>query len=709
MSKESANKVIGTAVKRKDGVAKVTGKAAYTGEQQISGLVYGYLVTATIAKGRIRRMSTEAAEKAPGVVAVITHKNAPRVFRPTNDFMTSKVYESRPPLSDDQIHYAGQIVGLVVADTLERARDAAHLVQVEYDIQTPLVDPTKATYRTALSLSGEELAFRKGEPSGKTEKNILLEATYTTSTELYAMMEPHAIIAQWQGTDALTIYEGSQWVAATQRTYAELFGIPSERVRLITPFIGGGFGSKAFPWSHSVLCAAVARQIQRPLKIVVSRRQMTTNTGHRSETEQTLRLAAKADGRLETLIHTAKSATSPVENFAEPCTNITPSMYDAPNVQTSQTVASLNIATPTWMRAPGEAPGMWALESAIDELAWKLNLDPIELRLKNETTTDPRSNLPFASKHFADCLKEGARRFGWQNRSNRPRTLTRDGQRIGWGMAAAAFPGYRGNSSVKVRLLPSNRVQVLTAANDMGTGAYTMIAIVAAETLGVSVEQVTVEMGDSLLPDGGLAGGSQMTASLAPAVQQACQTLLKSGNFATVTEAVRELQRSGRAALEATGSTAPGEEGKQWAFQSWGAHFCEVAVDGELGRLRVTRWVSVMDVGRVMNAKAAASQIRGGVIMGIGSALMEECYFDPNTGYPIVYDLATYHYPSHADIPRIDVTFVGKPDLAFNPLGARGVGEIGITGVAAAIANAIYHATGKRFRNLPITPDQLMV
>lgn len=704
------NQVIGTAVKRKDGLAKVTGQATYAAEHALPGLVHGYLVTAAIAHGRIRSIATEAAAQAPGVIAVITHQNMPRVFKPTNNFITSKIYEARLPLSDDRIHYGGQIIGLVVADTWERAREAAQLVQVEYDRQRPLVEASQATYRPAMGMFGEDMVFRKGEFATGTAApatGTTLEATYHTATELHAMMEPHAIIAQWQG-DALTVYEGSQWVIGMQRTYGELFGIPAEKVRIISPYIGGGFGAKAVPWPHSILCAAAARQIQRPLKLVVSRRQMTANTGHRSQTEQTLRLTAKPDGELVAIVHTAKSATSPVEDFPEPCTSMTPAMYAAPSLQTSQTLATLNVGTPTWMRAPGETPGMWALESAMDELAWKLNLDPVALRLKNETQTHLRSGLPFSSKHFAECLQVGAETFGWADRSRQPRSRTRNGELIGWGMAAATFPAMRGNTSVKVRLLPNGQVQVLTSANDMGTGAYTMIAIVAAETLGIPVERVTVEIGDSLFPNGGLAGGSQMTASLAPAVQNACQTLLQSGNFASVAEAVRSLQRSGRAALEATGSAAPGEANREWAFQSWGAHFCEVAIDEDLGRLRVTRWVSVMDIGQVINAKAAASQVRGGVIMGLGSALMEECHFDPQTGHPVVYDLATYHYPSHADIPRIEVTFVGKPDRAFNPLGGRGVGEIGITGVAAAVANAVYHATGRRLRSLPLTPDKLM-
>jgi xanthine dehydrogenase YagR molybdenum-binding subunit len=697
------NRVIGTSVNRKDGFAKVTGQATYTAEHQLPGLVHGYLVTSAIAKGRIRSISTQAAERSLGVLAVVTHPNMPKVFTPANDFRNSKLNEARLPLSDDQIHYGGQVIALVVADTLERARDAAHLITVEYDTQPPVLDAEQATYEAL-----PRVAFSTGDvAAGMATATVTVEATYTASKELHAAMEPHAVIAHWQG-DSLTIYEGSQWVMLHQRTYAELFGIPSEKVRLITPYIGGAFGSKCFPWSYSVLCAAVARQINRPLKLVVTRRQLTTNAGHRAATEQTLRLAAMQDGKLVAISHAVKSYTSAVDRFVIDCTTTTPVMYAAPNLQLQQELGVLNVATPTFMRAPSENPGMWALESAMDELAWALNIDPVDLRLKNETTTHQRSGHPFSAKHFAECLKVGAERFGWNGRPPHPRSLTSDGQLIGWGMAAATFPAMRGNTTVKVRLLPNGMVHILTSGNDMGTGAYTMVAITAAEALGVPVEKVKVELGDSLFPDGGLAGGSQMTASLAPAVLKACQEVLKAANCSTATDACAALRQSGRAAFEATASSAPSADAQNWSFHSWGAHFCEVTVDEDIGRVRVTRWVSVMDIGRVMNAKAAASQVRGSVIMGIGQALMEECQLDPNTGYPVVYDLATYHYPAHADIPRIDVTFVGQPDLTFNPLGVRGVGEIGITGVAAAVANAIYHATGKRFRNLPITPDKLM-
>ncbi|MDJ0571050.1 MAG: xanthine dehydrogenase family protein molybdopterin-binding subunit [Pleurocapsa sp. MO_192.B19] len=705
------NQVIGKSVNRKDGRAKVTGQATYGAEHQIPNLVHGYLVTATIANGSIRNIDTQQAAATPGVIAVFTHKNPPKIFKPTNNWMTSKIYEARLPLSDNKIHYAGQIVGLVVADTFERARDAAHQIKIEYETHSPQINAQKANYQQATSIFGEDMEYLAGEfETGDISVSgaATVEAIYTTETEIHSPMEPHALVAHWDNNDSVTIYEPTQWVKGSQRTYAELCGVPQEQVRIVSPYIGGAFGCKAFPWSHGVLCVAAAREIKRPLKVVVSRRQMTANTGHRSQTEQTIRLAANKDGKLRAIKHIAKSCTSPVEVFPEPCTGITPVIYATPNMHLKQEIAVLNVGTPTFMRAPGENPGMFALESAMDELAWELNIDPVELRLRNETKEHQRTKLPFSAKHFAECLKIGAEKFGWSDRQMQPRSQQQGELLVGWGMAAAAFPALRNRAEAKIRLLPDGIAHVLTSANDVGTGAYTVIAMTAAETLGLPVENIRVELGDSIMPNGGMAGGSQMTATLTPAVLTACQKVLETAKAQNAKEAFANLRESGLTAYEATASSAPGEEGKKFAFNSWGAHFCEVTVDEEIARLRVTRWVSVINIGRVLNSKTAASQIRGGVIMGIGQALMEECHFDPNIGYPVVYDLATYHFPAHADIPRIEVSFVGEPDLNFNPMGARGCGEIGITGVAAAVTNAVYHATGKRIRSLPITPDKLL-
>lgn len=709
---EMKQSVIGQSVNRKDGKAKVTGSATYSAEFRPADLVHGYLITATIANGTIKSMDTSAAEKAKGVIKVFTPKNAPKIFAIANDFATSKIYEKRLPLADNQVHYMGQIIGLVVAKTFEQARDAAHLVKVDYDRQSPQVDPKQGNYQPAPSLFGGSFDFQQG--SFKTggdafaDAKVQVDATYLMEAELHAPMEPQAIVAQWRGKDSVTIFEPSQWLHLTRKTYAQALGLPVERVRILSPFLGGAFGSKAFPWPHGLLCAAAAREVGNPLKVVLSRRQMTANAGHRSETAQQIRLGATTDGKLTTIVHRVKSSTSPVDAFAEPCTNITPVMYAAPNMLLGQDLAALNVGTPTFMRAPGEMPGMWALESAMDELAWQLQIDPVALRLKNESPTHQQKNLPFSAKHYADCLKVGADRFGWSRRAAKLRSLTRDGMLVGWGMAGATFPAYRGSATVKVRLLADGQVQVLTAGNDMGTGAYTMAAITAADTLKLPVDRVKVELGDSNLPDGGLAGGSQMTATMAPAVIAACQELLKQAGVTNAPEAIAKLKQSRQAAYEATASAAQGDEKKKYSFDSWGAHFCEVLVDETIGRVKITRWLSVMDIGKVINSKAAASQVRGGVIMGIGAALMEECLFDHNLGNPVTYDLAGYHVPVHADIPRIDVIFVGEPDLAFNPSGARGVGEIGITGVPAAIANAIYHATGKRLRKLPMLGEGLL-
>lgn len=697
--------VIGKSVNRYEGQAKVTGSATYSAEHQISGLVYGALITATIAKGRIKTLDLQQAQASPGVLYIATAENMPQLTPAANDWFSSHIYEPRYPLADAEIHYGGQIIGLVVADTPERARHAATLVQVEYESETPVINPKNASFITAPRTPGLE---QGNTATALATAEYQIEATYTTAMELHAMMEPHAIIAHWQ-ENQLTIYEHTQWVMLHQKTYATLFDLSLDQVRVISLYTGGAFGAKVFPWPHSILCTAVAREIQRPLKVVLPRQQVTTIAGNRSATEQHLKIGATSDGQLVAIEHHAKSYTSPVNpTWAENCIGVTPVMYTAENLSLKQEIAILNMGMPTYMRAPGETPGMFALESAMDELAWKLGLDPVKFRLKNATTLHQRTKLPFSAKHFAECLQLGAEQFGWKDRPQHPRSLTREGKWVGWGMAAATFPGWRAMASATVRLFPDGTALVLTSANDMGTGAYTMITISAAETLNLPVENIQIEIGDSRLPNGGIAGGSMMTATLAPAVVNACQELLKQVNAKTATEALQVLRGSGQPFLEATGSSQPGMEGQKWAFQSWGAHFCEVEVDEPLGRVQITRWVSVMNIGRVLNAKAAASQVRGAVIMGIGDGLMEECQLDPHLGLPVVYDLATYHIPVHADIPRIQVSFVGEPDLNFNSVGARGCGEIGITGVSAAIANAIYHATGKRLRDLPLTPDKLL-
>jgi xanthine dehydrogenase YagR molybdenum-binding subunit len=709
------NQVIGNATTRKEGRAKVTGKAAYTAEYQLPGLVHGFLITATIANGKIKSIDTNTAETAPGVIAIYTHKNAPKLLQPPqNDLVTTQLGESRLPLSNNQVNYGGQIIGLVVADSFERARHAASLVKVEYAVAKPIVDPGKAKYQVTPPVFGAEFDFQNGAFQTQDFATIaqgaaaVVDATYTTSVELHAAMEPHATVAQWQGNDQVTIYEPTQWLALSQRTYAALLGLPTEKVRIVSPLIGGAFGGKSYTWPHGALCAAAARELSRPLKIVLTRRQLTANAGHRSASIQQLKIAADQSGKIIAIDHFARTHTSPIDIFPETCIEPTPMMYATPSLKLKQEIAALNIGTPTWMRAPGEVPGLWSIESAMDELAWQLKIDPVELRLINQTSQHLQDGRPFSAKYFADCLKQGAKQFGWEQRPKQMGRRDRRNRLVGWGVAGTTFPGFRDAAGAKVRILRDGNVQVQTATGEIGVGVYTLAGMTAAETLGLSLDRIRVEIGDSQMPDANLAGSSQMSATLMPAVMMACQEALKRAGVDNVEAAFKKLRASDEEAFEGIAKTAPGPEYQKLAFNSWGAHFCELAIDEALGRLEINRWLSVINIGRVLNPKTATSQVRGAVIMAIGHALMEHCDFDPNVGHPVIYDMATYHIPCHADIPRIDVAFVGEPDTTFNPLGARGVGEIATGGVSAAIANAIYHATGKRLRQLPMTPDQLL-
>lgn len=709
------NQVIGNATTRKEGRAKVTGKATYTAEYQFPGLLHGFLITATIANGKIKSIDTQLAESSPGIIAVFTHKNAPKILQPQqNDLVTTQLGESRLPLSDNQVNYGGQIIGLVVADTFERARYAASLVKVEYATANAIVEPGKTSYQVPPPVFGAEFNFQSGDFQTQDFATIaqgaaaVVDATYTTSVELHAAMEPHATVVQWQGKEAVTIYEPTQWLALSQRTYAALLGLPTEKVRIVSPLIGGAFGGKSYTWPHGALCAAAARELGRPLKIVLTRRQVTANAGHRPDSIQQFKIAADQNGKIIAIDHFARTHTSPTDIFPETCIEPTPMMYATPNLRLKQEIGVLNVGTPTWMRAPGEVPGLWPIESAMDELAWQLNIDPVQLRLMNETSQHLQDGRPFSAKHFADCLKRGAKQFGWEQRPPQIGSRDRQGRLVGWGVAGTTFPGFRDTASAKVRILRDGQVQVQTATGEIGVGVYTLAGMTAAETLKLPLDRIRVEIGDSQMPDANLAGSSQMSATLMPAVMMACQAALNNAGVDNVTAAFKKLKETDTEAFEGIAQTAPGEEYQQFAFNSWGAHFCEIAIDEQLGRLEINRWLSVVNIGRVLNPKTATSQVRGAVTMAIGHALMEHCDFDPNTGHPVVYDMATYHIPSHADIPPIEVAFVGAPDTTFNPLGARGVGEIATGGVSAAIANAIYHATGKRLRQLPMTPDKLL-
>lgn len=731
--------VVGKPVDRQDGRLKVTGAALYAADVAVEGLTWAVPLLSTIASGRVERIHEDNARRCPGVVEVITRANALPLHHPEISFMTAtKPGEKRLLFEDDVVYYYGQYVGAVVAETLEQALHAASQVRIEYSEQTPLLDTrqSKGLAYEPETFFGEPIRYERGDvEQGLADSDFVLEHTYTTPVEHHNPMEPHSTTAVWQGDD-LVLYDATQWVVGARNVVAQTLGIDPERIHIVSPFVGGGFGSKGFIWGHTVLAAMAARIVGRPVRLTLSREGMYTLTGHRSETIQHLTLGATSDGRLQALRHYTWSQTSKVEEFAEKCGVCAPFLYACPNVENRQWLVPLNIATPSPMRAPGEAPGLFAYESALDELAWQLKMDPVELRRRNHADRDPQQDLEWSGKHLLQCYELGAERFGWRDRPADPRSM-RDGHwLLGWGMATATYPAYKAPGSALVRMGADGHVVILSATQDIGTGTYTTMAQIAADVLQIPIEHVRMELGDSKLPNAPVSGGSMTTASVGPAVQAAARALLarlvsmavadSQGPLYQVNSAgvsasdgalwagsrrdryVDVLARNGGAA-EGQSTLYPGEEMGRYSFHSWGAHFVEVRVDADLGEVRVSRVVSAFDCGRVLNAKTARSQILGGITQGIGMALMEHTLYDPTRGNVVNANLGDYLMPVNADIPEaIDVLFVNEPDLRINSLGARGLGEIGITGVAGAVANAVWHATGRRVRSLPITPDRLL-
>jgi xanthine dehydrogenase YagR molybdenum-binding subunit len=736
--------IIGAALNRVDGHAKVTGTARYAAEAvKFPNQAEAVLVQSTIGAGRIVEIDTVAAEHAPGVIFVMTHKNAPSLA--SNEASALQPGEAYPLLQDDRVIFNGQHIAVVVAESFEQATHAAALVRVRYAEE-------KATVRLEDALDRLEVPknFRGGERPPDSKRGdpeaafavapVTIDQTYTTPVEHHNPMEPHAAIAAWEG-DRLMLYHSTQGVMGSRQRVATLLGLKPENVRVISDYVGGGFGSKGSCWPHVTLTAMAAKLAQRPVRLVLTRRHMFTAHGYRSKTIQRLRLGADRDGKLLATMHDGKSQTGLIGEFTEPVGLAAEMMYSCANVGVTHRVAQINVAMPTFMRAPGEASGMYALESSMDELAYAVGIDPLELRLRNYAGRDESKNLPFTSKELRACYQQGAEAFGWRRRNPTPRAL-RDGRGmlIGWGMASATYPGLRSEASATIRIERDGTVIVRSATQDIGTGTYTTMTQVAAETLGVPVEQVRAEVGDSSMPKAPVSGGSQTSASVLPAVQKAAQkmrqqllalatgrnapgplqgardddldladgfVLLKSdrSKFASLAEL---MQSNGRDAIEATESAKPGEEENTHSAHSFGAHFVEVAVDPDLGEIRVRRYVAAFAGGRIINAKTAKSQYIGGIIYGLGMALTEESEIDPRSGRVANANIAEYLVPVNADVPEITVLQIPEEDTVFNSLGIKGIGELPMVGVAAAVANAIYHATGKRIRDLPIRPDKLI-
>ena len=753
------NASIGQPVSRVDGRAKVTGAAKFAAEYTYHNVAHAYLVTATVSKGRVTAIDAKAAEGSPGVFAVITHLNAPKLGKAklfgAGGGEPSALVAGTPILQADGVAWPGQPVAVVVADTFERARHAASLVKVTYEASPAAI--TLAAERgkayTPEKVMTDPAEVRVGDAvAALAAAAVKVDAAYTTPRENHNAIEPHAVVAAWAG-DTLTVHDATQNVAGVQFTLARQFNVPPEDVRVLAPFVGGGFGGKGGAWPHVTLCAMAARVVGRPVKLPLPRKHVYHVVGGRTATEQRVALGATREGRITALVHTGVTATHPDSPFAEPVTFPARHLYAAPNIFLGQKVVKLDIAPPTFMRAPGEGPGSFALESALDELSYALGLDPVELRRRNEPARNPTPHAPpkddrkadkddkppvfppFSSRHLLEATALGADKFGWAKRDPKPRA-TRDGKLlVGTGMATAYYPAYQMPSSARVVVNEDGTAVAQAAAHEMGMGTATAQAQHLADLLGVSVEKVRFEYGDTRMPRASVAGGSSQTVSLGAAVKLAVAALLPkllalAGNDSPLAGAAPEGVefRTGAVVLKADpakgetiqallgrgktprvsgdGSALPGDYLEKFSCGSYGAHFCEVKVDPDLGTVRVTRFVSAYDCGTILNAKTARSQFIGGVVMGLGMALTEHTHADPRSGRVVNSNLGEYYVPTHADVPAVEAYWVTRPDPQ-TPMGARGVGEIGITGVAAAVANAVYHATGVRVRDLPITPDKL--
>ncbi|WP_423462171.1 xanthine dehydrogenase family protein molybdopterin-binding subunit [Promicromonospora sp. MS192] len=745
---------VGRETDRVDGRLKVTGAAEYSGDYRATDLAHAHLVTSTVARGTITGIDTAAALAAPGVLRVYAAPEPRLNLYPITGPLAGFV-ENYLPLKDTEIRFHGQAVAMVVAETPEQARDAAALITTTYDTRPPrtsLADEPHVPAGPTLSgspSSVEVLAPGVGSiDDALAASDVVVEAEFHQNIQHHVAMEPHAILAVWDG-DRVTIHAGAQIPAAFALGMSQRLGVLPQNVQLISKYVGGAFGARVILWSDTPLPAAAARELGRPVRLVLTREQMFTLTGHRPELTQTVRLGASRDGVLNAVSHRSVSERPTTVAFPmTPAHNTTDALYRTPNLHVHAELAVLDIPGSRAMRGPNEAPGSFALETAMDELAVATGVDPVELRLRNHATAHPVSGLPWSSKHLEECYRVGAERFGWSARSATPRSRV-DGQWLyGTGMAAAIYPAHRRPASVRVRLLDDDTAVVSTGISDFGTGGQTMVAVSGADALGLPLDRVTPEIGDSLLPQGAPAVGSSATHATVPLVVNAARDAITELKRLAVTDEaspwhgaspddlryergiVHGLGRSmtfGRL-LRAVGSPgittlaeSAGDADPGYVHHSFGAHFCEVRVNRFTGETRVTRFTTVADVGRVINAKAARSQLVGGVIFGIGHALLEENHLELTTGRLTNSTLADYLVPVNADVPDIDVVMLDRPDpvltgplgdgseeVGTRSLGARGLGEIGTVGSAAAIGNAVYNATGVRVRNVPITPDKLI-
>ncbi|TCU78971.1 xanthine dehydrogenase YagR molybdenum-binding subunit [Bradyrhizobium sp. R2.2-H] len=697
--------VIGQPLPRVDGRAKVTGSARYAADFNQPGQAYAVIVSATVGLGRVTGVDTAAVEKMPGVLAVLSHLNAPRLaYGLHKSYIDPATGERLHVLQDDHVRFHGQPVAVVVAATIAQAERAASALRITYKAERPIIDSAGPEARPIVPEAGKQPDARlpADKARGSADKALAgapvkVDETYDIARENHNPMEPHATIASWNG-DRLTLWSKSQFVVNEQAEIAAIFGLSPEKVTVICPFIGGAFGTSLRTWPHVTLAAMAARHVGRPVKLVLTRKQMFFTTGHRPRTVQRIALGATADGKLISVVHEGMGETSRYEEFMEALTSVTTFLYSSPNVRTRYRLIPLDTGTPNHMRGPGEASGVFALECAMDELAYKLRLDPIDLRRRNEPEIDEGENKPFSSRSLMKCYHLGAELFGWSRRTPEPSSM-RDGRLlIGMGVASASYPAFHAPATARARLLRDGTAEVEIAASDMGPGTYTSMTQVAAETLGLPVEKVRFSLGRSDYPPAPSHGGSWTMASVGSAIRAACI-------------AVREQAAKGRndRPIEATASSQRDPEAAaRFSMHSFGAVFVEVAVDPDVGTIRVRRAVGAYGIGRVVNPRLARSQCTGGMVGGIGMALMERTVLDARDGRPVNAHMADYLMPVNLDIPQVEAHFVEESDPHVNELGVKGLGEIALVGIAPAIANAVFHATGKRVRTLPIRIEDVL-
>ena len=739
---------IGRDTPRVDGPLKVSGKAQYASDFHFPGMLYAVPVGATIANGRVLKLDTAAAQKMPGVRAVFHRENIGKIFRSIQGpGFAGIIDERRPPFEDDVVRYYGQYIALAVADTFETAKAAADVVRVTYAEEKPNVDTElKAddepdVVATTFSMR-ERLQSQRGDADAAFARApVMLDQTYVTPAETHNPIELHATTAVWDGS-TLTLYEGSQGVFNLRGILAQMFGLPIESVRVITRFLGSGFGGKLWPWTHCPLAAAAARQLGKPVQLVVSRKMMFQTTGHRARTQQRVRLGATAEGKLVSLQHDYVYHRSMLDAHHEDCGEATAFQYSVPNLRVTFGRAKRNVGSTVDMRGPGAVPGLYATESAMNELAEQLNIDPVRLRVINEPKIDEELGIPFSSRHLLECFELGAEKFGWSRRTPAVGSMKRDGLTLGWGMAGCTWIAARFPAEASVQLRDDGTARVACGTQDIGTGTYTILAQLASEKTGVPVGKVEVALGDTSLPEGPLSGGSMATASVVPAVFAAADSAIASLLSVATAAPGSPFERrkpeeltfeDGRIFVKADGTAAAvpfadvlrranlrlitgsgkseatfGNPKPKFSTHSFGCHFVEVTWQPEIARLRVSRVVTVMDAGRILNPLAGRNQIEGAVVMGIGMALLEHTSYDRRTGAPINSNLADYVVAVNADVPPIDVHFLDFPDKEINALGARGIGEIGLAGIAAAITDAVHHATGVRVRELPVKIEHLL-